>query len=85
LSATLTWDFFLFARETSGAETSAEGDHKALYSSSTWHKKTDALSMKTSKRKPGERVSVDNGVAGACGSYSLRPTLVLDEKASREA
>jgi hypothetical protein len=27
-----------------------------------------------------EQVSVDNGTAGACGSYSLRPTLVLDEK-----
>jgi hypothetical protein len=33
-----------FARETSGAETSAEGDRRALYSPSTWHKKADALS-----------------------------------------
>jgi hypothetical protein len=40
----------LFARETSGAETSAEGDRRALYSPSTWHKKKDALSMKTTKR-----------------------------------
>jgi hypothetical protein len=27
-----------------------------------------------------EQVSVDNGTAGTCGSCSLRPTLVLDEK-----
>jgi|HubBroStandDraft_1064217.scaffolds.fasta_scaffold208138_1 hypothetical protein len=31
-------------------ETSAEGDRRALYSPSTWHKKADALSMKTTKR-----------------------------------
>jgi hypothetical protein len=49
----LPWDFFLFARENSGAETSAEGDHKALYSPSTWHKKADAPSMKT-KRIPSQ-------------------------------
>jgi hypothetical protein len=32
------------------------------------------------QQEPEERVSVDNGAAGACGSYSPRPTLVLDEK-----
>jgi hypothetical protein len=40
----------MVARETSGAETSAEGDYRALYSPSTWHKKADAVSMKTTKR-----------------------------------
>jgi len=40
----LPWDVLPFARETSGAETSAEGDRRALYSPSTWHKKADALS-----------------------------------------
>src|SRR3984957_14959689 len=38
----LPWDFLPLARETSGAETSAEGDRRALYSPSTWRKKADA-------------------------------------------
>jgi hypothetical protein len=49
----------LFARETSGAETSAEGDRRALYSPSTWHKKADALSMKTTKRIASQADATD--------------------------
>jgi hypothetical protein len=37
-------------RKGFGAETSAEGDHRALYSGSTWHRKVDAPSMKATKR-----------------------------------
>jgi hypothetical protein len=36
--------------------------------------------MRRRQHRREEQASVDNGGAGACGSYSPRPTLVLDEK-----
>ena len=41
---------------------------------------TDKHWMGLPQQEPEERVLVDNGAAGACGSYSPRPTLVLDSK-----
>jgi hypothetical protein len=36
--------------------------------------------MGSSQQGREERVSVENGRAGICGSYSPQPTLVLEEK-----